>query len=184
MGGCPKAWEPRGAADVWGRFAGRFASRAGQGAAEGAAAGWVHLPLDESCFWMHRPWLSSRKGGRQGPQVPDPGGQNSRRCRAQSRLRGHDAAVGTVENRSGGGEGSNAPLGLSMASWHGTQLRPGPTCRQQVPPQLMGMDVLHWSCLSAPLCPLHCPPADGAEGQNCLCCSGFSCGQGFLSSCN
>lgn len=76
----------------------------------------MHLPLSESCFWTQCPWSSSWKGGRQGPQEPDPGGQNSRRCRAQSRLRGHDAAVGTGQNSSGGGEGRNTPPGQFMAS--------------------------------------------------------------------
>lgn len=103
------------------RGAGQVCRQGRAGVAKGATAGWVHLPLGESCFWTHRPRSSSWKAGRQGPQAPDPGGQNSRRCRAQSRLRGHDAAAGMGENRSGGGEGSNARPGLSVAAWRGTQ---------------------------------------------------------------
>lgn len=105
----------------------------------------MHLPLSESCFWTQCPWSSSWKGGRQGPQEPDPGGQNSRRCRAQSRLRGHDAAVGTGQNSSRGGEGTNTPPGQFMASeW-------APGCSWLLLLQLPSINGLHHSCPLAPL---------------------------------
>lgn len=53
----------------------------------------VHVPLGERFSCRQCPWLSSRKLGRQGPQVLDPSGQNFRRCRAQSRRRGHGSAA-------------------------------------------------------------------------------------------
>lgn len=103
---------------------------------------WVHLPLGESCFWTQRPRSSSWKGGRQGPQAPDPGGQNSRRCRAQSKLRGHDAAVGTGENSSGGGEGSNAPRSVhGLLEWDPAALG----CPWLLLLQLPAIDGLHHS---------------------------------------
>lgn len=72
--------------------------RAGRGR-QGLQDGWMDVPLSESFFWTHRPLSSSRNWGRQGPQAPEPGRQNSRRCRAQSRLRGHDSAAGQEDTR-------------------------------------------------------------------------------------
>lgn len=98
----------------------------------------VHLPLGESCFCTQRPWSSSWKGGRQGPQAPEPGGQNSRRCRAQSRLRGHDAAVGTRQNSSGGGQGSNGPRSAhGLLEWDPAALG----CPWHLLLQLLAVDV-------------------------------------------
>lgn len=59
----------------------------------GARLKYGHVPLGERFSCRQCPWLSSRKLGRQGPQVLDPSGQNFRRCRAQSRRRGHGSAA-------------------------------------------------------------------------------------------
>lgn len=59
----------------------------------GAGLKYGHVPLGERFSCRQCPWLSSRKLGRQGPQVLDPSGQNFRRCRAQSRRRGHGSAA-------------------------------------------------------------------------------------------
>ena len=143
VGGEARGWGA-GVLLGWGLPPGLGTSRSRRGARR--VCRWVHLPLGASCFWTHRPRPSSWKGCRQGPQAPEPGGQNSRRCRAQSRLRGHDAAAGTGEHRSGGGAGPSAPPAPSVAAWRGTQLP------WAAPAAANGADVPHRSCPSALLC--------------------------------
>lgn len=106
--------------------------RAGRGR-QGLQDGCMDVPLSESFFWTHRPLSSSRNWGRQGPQAPEPGGQNSRRCRVQSRLRGHGSAAGQEDTHQAEQRGWRCPWARHLV---GSQAVPDQHCCLHKPQQL------------------------------------------------